>query len=124
MIKTSRFAHALGWYSLALGTTELLASQPLADALGVPDRTRWVRIFGARELAHAALVFTHPTVGVWSRVLGDVMDLAALAAALKPENPARARVEAALGIVAVTTVIDTLCALQLTRVGGRASVSE
>ncbi|BDP43797.1 hypothetical protein DAETH_37660 (plasmid) [Deinococcus aetherius] len=92
MTNTSRFARALGYYSVALGTTQLLASGPLAEALGVPDRTSRIRLFGARELAHAALVFTQPTVGMWSRVLGDVMDFAALGATLKPENPARARV--------------------------------
>jgi len=122
MLTVSRFARALGWYSVALGATELLASKPLAEALGVSEHSRRIRLFGARELAHAALVFTQPTVGVWSRVLGDVMDLASLGAALKPENPARARVAAALGLVTATTVADTMCALSLVGAGRHNSV--
>lgn len=123
MMTVSRFTRALGWYSVLLGATELLASKPLAEALGVPDHTHRIRMFGARELAHAALVFTQPTAGVWSRVLGDVMDLASLGAALKPENPARARVAAALGLVTATTVADTMCALSLAGGGAQNSVS-
>ncbi len=123
MTNAARFARALGWYSVALGTTEFLADERIAETLGVPDRTNFVRLCGAREFAHAALVFTQPTVGVWSRVVGDVMDLAALGAALKPENPANARVGAALGVVVATTVVDTLCALHLAGVGARAPMA-
>jgi len=117
MMTVSQFARALGWYSVALGTTELLAGRRLAQVLGMPNRTRRIRLFGTRELVHAALVFTQPAIGVSSRVIGDVMDLASLAAALKFEHPARTRVGVALGLVTATTVTDTLCALQLVGAG-------
>jgi hypothetical protein len=43
-------AHGLGWFSIGLGLTELLAPGHLARFLGMEDRAELIRAYGAREI--------------------------------------------------------------------------
>jgi uncharacterized membrane protein len=72
-------ARFLGWFSIGLGTAELVAPGVLRRVIGGGDR-RVIRLMGLRELAHGAGILTsaRPTGWVWSRVGGDALDLAAL----------------------------------------------
>jgi hypothetical protein len=72
-------ARFLRWFSIGLGTAELVAPGALRRVIGGGDR-RVIRLMGLRELAHGAGILTspRPTGWVWSRVGGDALDLAAL----------------------------------------------
>jgi hypothetical protein len=105
-----RLARALGWFSIGLGVTELVAPRLLARFLGVKG-TGLMRVSGLRELASGIGILTHAWSApwVWSRVAGDLMDLASLGGALK-RSPKKAHVGIALGSVVATTALDVLCA--------------
>ena len=73
-----RLATALGWFSLALGATELIAPRSLARAVGIPDaNTSTIRAFGVREVASGLAILARPDRPglVWSRVGGNAIDI-------------------------------------------------
>ena len=108
----SRF---LGWFSIALGAAELLAGRRVAESLGVEHRTPLIRLFGLREILVGIGILQKPTSPalLWARVGGDALDLAALAAALRYDNPRRTEVDVAMAAVAAVTVLDILCGYRL-----------
>jgi uncharacterized membrane protein len=110
---------ALGWFSVGLGLTELAAPQAVGRWLGVEDRTSLIRSLGARELASGIGILREqrPVGWVWSRVAGDLMDLAALGAAV-PAGGRRDRVATAAALVAGITIVDVLVAQRLSRSPG------
>lgn len=109
-------ARGLGWFSLGLGALELLASDELAETLGMEGKEGLIQGYGARELAHGAacLGMTPPTGAVWSRVAGDVLDIATLLPYLSAENPKRGNVGIALAAVVGVTILDLVTASWLT----------
>jgi len=79
-------AKTLGWASIALGLTEFVAPRWVQDQLGVSGHDKLVRGLGLREMAAGVGLLSQdsPTglaSGLWSRVAGDAMDVALLAAA-------------------------------------------
>jgi hypothetical protein len=108
-----RLARALGWFSIGLGLTELVAPRVLARFLGVKG-TGVLRVYGLRGLASGVGILTHAWSApwVWSRVAGDLMDLASLGGALT-RSPKKANVGIALGSVVAATALDVLCARRL-----------
>ncbi|MBD0273137.1 MAG: hypothetical protein ICV73_14570 [Acetobacteraceae bacterium] len=108
-------SRALGWFSVALGAAELLAGRRMAQVLGVEHRTPLVRLFGLREILVGIGILQRPTSPalLWARVGGDALDLAALAAALRYDNPRRTEVDVAMAAVAAVTVLDILCGYRL-----------
>ena len=113
-------AHALGWTSVGIGLSELIAPQQVLNLLGVEDRAEHrgiVRVLGKRELAHGAAILVNGDesklrTGVWSRVAGDTLDCALLgAAATMTKRPASFAVVAAM--VTAIGVADLVCALRL-----------
>ena len=111
--KSARF---LGWFSLALGLTELFATEELAAYLGTPHGTRTLRLFGLREIAAGAGILLDPKrlpFWLYARVIGDALDLAALTVAL-PGNPQQTNVLTSLGAVAGVTALDIYTAERLT----------
>jgi hypothetical protein len=85
-------AQCLGWASIAIGLTEILAPRQLEKAMGVGNGqvTGILRVLGVREIMHGIDILTHkdPTPGVWSRVFGDLLDGVLLgAAATRTKNP-------------------------------------
>ena len=90
-------ANGLGWFSIALGLTELLAPQRLTKALGMEGQEGLVRAFGVRELVHGMLCLSaDEKLGAWSRVGGDALDIATLVAAYSDDNPKKHNVALAL----------------------------
>ena len=62
-----RFGRALGWLSLGLGLTEVLAAPRLTKALGVEGKKNFVRAMGARELVHGVLCLSvNNDFGAWT----------------------------------------------------------
>jgi uncharacterized membrane protein len=119
-------AEGLGWFSVALGTAALLAPRSLGTLSGAGRGHRGLtRSVGVRELATGIgiLAQRNPAPWLWSRVVGDVMDLAMLATAMRPGNPARGRAAASFAAVAGILAVDALAASQLTRYRGHPLIS-
>lgn len=108
-------ARGLGWFSVALGTAELLGGRRMAAALGMEHRTPLFRLFGLREILVGFGILAKPTSPalLWARVGGDALDLAALATGLRRDNPRRTEVDIAMGAVAAVTALDILCGYRL-----------
>lgn len=114
-------AKGLGWFSIALGLTELFGAKKLTKALGMEGQEGLVRTFGARELASGMLCLSvDEKVGVWSRIGGDGLDIATLVAAYNDDNPKKHNVALALAAVAGVTLLDLATAQALTRRHGPA----
>jgi uncharacterized membrane protein len=112
-----RLARGLGWFSVGLGLTELLAPGLIARISGVSSkRTGLIRLYGARELASGIAIFSqeNPAQAVWSRVAGDGLDLASLAIAGTSPDAKRGRLAFATANVLAVTALDVICARQLT----------
>jgi len=120
---TKRLARGLGWFSIGLGLTELLAPRAIASIAGVSKtRTGLIRLYGLRELASGITIFSQekPAEGVWSRVAGDALDLASLGAAFTSPNSNKGRLAFATANVLAVTALDVMCAKQLSN--GKAGV--
>jgi hypothetical protein len=105
-------AKCLGWFSIALGLTEIFAGRRLARAFGLEEKQGLVRVFGAREIGAGVMTLSlDKDVGLWSRVGGDVMDLLLVATALdSPRRYQRRNAKIALLAIGGITVIDILTA--------------
>jgi uncharacterized membrane protein len=116
-----RLATGLGWFSIGLGLAEIVAPGMLARTIGLKGqgRSRAVtRLVGVREIASGVGILTErkPAGWVWSRVAGDVMDLALLGAGFTARRANRKRLALAAAGVLGVTVLDAMCAEQLTGV--------
>ncbi len=107
-------AQGLGWFSIGLGLTEVVATGGLTEYLGMEKKATLVRCFGLREITAGTGLLTQsqPAPWFWARVGGDALDLAVLASSVGPNNPKRKRVGVALAIVAAVTVVDSIAALK------------
>ncbi len=121
-IDSERLAAGLGWLSIGLGVAELLAPRAVTRGIGLRDHAasrNLARFCGVRELAAGVGILSQrrPAAWMWSRVVGDVMDLALLGAGLAACRTNRTRLTAAAAAVAGITVVAALCAQQLTGLG-------
>lgn len=111
----------LGVFSLALGAAELFASNRIAKELDAQGHEGLIKGFGAREVAAGVGILNAPahSVGIWNRVIGDVMDLAALGLAARnaPRNKA---VWGSLAFVAGALALDAFVARGLDAQTGKA----
>jgi uncharacterized membrane protein len=117
-----RLARGLGWFSVGLGITELLAPRAIAKISGVSNaHTGLIRLYGLRELASGIAIFSQekPTEAVWSRVAGDALDLASLGVAFTSPDAKRGRVAFATANVLAVTALDLICAKQLSGNGNQ-----
>jgi hypothetical protein len=115
-VGTAKLAKGLGLFSLALGLAEVLAPARVGELIGVSNRYRtFLPLLGVREIAHGIGIMSQskPTESVWSRVVGDAIDLAFLGAAFAgPENNKRRLVGATVAVLGVTA-LDVMCAQAL-----------
>jgi uncharacterized membrane protein len=95
-----KLTRMIGWASVGLGTPLLLAPARSAEAIGIKDGSQQratVAGVGARELVAAAgLLGQRRPVWLWSRVAGDLMDLALLGNSLRSRTMAPRVVKTAL----------------------------
>lgn len=115
-VGTGKLAKGLGYFSIGLGLMELLMPAQVGEMIGVSNRYRaFLPILGLREIAHGAAILSQqkPTEGVWSRVGGDVIDLAYLAAAFAGEENNKNRLTGATIAVLGVTALDVMCAQAL-----------
>jgi uncharacterized membrane protein len=117
-----KLAKGLGWFSIGLGLTELLAPRAIASISGVPKgRTGLIRLYGLREIASGITIFTqqNPVGGMWSRVAGDALDLASLGAAATAPGANKGRIAFATANVLAVTALDVIAAKQLSSNGNQ-----
>ncbi|HTK88473.1 MAG TPA: SRPBCC family protein [Nitrospiraceae bacterium] len=115
-----RLARGLGWFSIGLGLAEVAMPRAIAKLVGVrSDHRMLIRTLGVREIASGIGILTQrkPAESVWSRVGGDAIDLLCLGAAFTSSTAKSGRVAAATAAVVGVTVLDVLCAQQLSRNG-------
>jgi hypothetical protein len=98
-------ACGLGWFSIALGVTEVLFPKAVAATLDARVSPGVVRMCGAREIVTGIgiLLAWKRAPWVWARVAGDAVDIAAT------------RRPAALAALAGVTALDVVTAAQLSR---------
>jgi hypothetical protein len=110
-----KLAKGLGWFSIGLGLTEMLAPRWLGEKIGLGEKTGLLRAFGARETLTGIGVLMQPqeALGLWGRVAGDVLDVAVLANALRKNEDQRGRLATALGMVLGVSALDIICAQRL-----------
>jgi uncharacterized membrane protein len=116
-----RLARGLGWFSLGLGMTELIAPRFIARISGVPERrTDVIRLYGLREIAAGIGIFAqkNPVEAMWSRVAGDVLDLTSLGLACTASDAKRGRITFATANVLAVTALDVIAAKQLSSDNG------
>lgn len=108
-------ARGLGWFSIGLGVTELLAPGALSRSTGLGDSRGLVRGYGLRECAAgAAILASHdPEPWIISRIAGDVLDILTLAAARPRNSEQRRHRRAATLAVLGATALDVACANML-----------
>lgn len=120
-----RVATALGWFSLALGTAQLVAPGSMARLVGARDdassRTL-MRGLGLREITSGVGILASDagssarTGWVWSRVAGDTMDLALLGGVARGDGERGRTLGASLAVLGVAAV-DAWCAGRLATSG-------
>lgn len=105
----------LGWFSIGLGLTQVLAPGWVASVAGVPKRRGLMRLMGFRELSAGWGIFTqpHPSGALWSRVVGDVIDLASLGGAMASPRAKKGRLTFATASVLGVSMLDLACARRL-----------
>jgi hypothetical protein len=117
---SDRTARCRGWFSIALGAIELAAPRSVARFLGMEGREGLLRMFGAREISTGIVsLSTEKQTGMWSRVAGDGIDLAALLGAYRRDNPKRSNVGLAIGMLIGIAVLDIAAGQMTTSVHAR-----
>lgn len=112
MAGPQKVARALGWFSVALGVAELVAPRAVARACGMSGRDAGVvRAYGLRELAAGAglLKTQDPAPWLWTRVAGDVLDIATVGLQGRGRS---GRMTFALATLAGVAVLDVMAARQ------------
>src|SRR6185436_8393354 len=111
-----RLAKGLGWFSIGLGLAELLEPRAIASISGVSNKhTGLIRLYGLREIGAGITIFAQkqPTEGVWSRVVGDALDLTSLGIAATNPEAKLGRVAFATANVLAAPPLEGMCAMQL-----------
>ena len=114
-----RLAHGLAWFSISLGLAEIVAPRLISRLVGGNGKyARLIRFYGFRELVSGLMIFGQghrPAAAVWSRVAGDAVDIATLAAAGASPRMNRSGVALAAAGVLGVTALDVYCARELAR---------
>lgn len=117
--KPQGLARFLGWFSLGLGATALAARPRISRLCGIDDSATAqavLGIAGVRQLGHAGtlLIPRRAGWGAWTRVAGDIMDLAACSQALRRRRgERRRRMRYTTVAVAGITALDLFAAAQV-----------
>jgi len=115
-MRNRKVARALGLTGMGLGVAELVMPGRLSRRLGLRNSRTVLRAMGAREILSGVGILAprNPTVGLWSRVAGDAIDLGLLGvAAAKSRN--RKMVAGAITAVAAISALDLMYARRLQR---------
>jgi hypothetical protein len=107
-----KMARGLGYFSIALGIAELVVPGAICRAAGVRGLETAVRGYGAREVATGVAILTShdPEPWIWTRVAGDLADIATVAIGVQQDNDSKGRSTLALAALATVTLVDLACA--------------
>jgi uncharacterized membrane protein len=113
-----RRARGLGWFSIGLGLAQIGASRAVARFIGLnddDDTRNTMFALGLREITSGIGILSQPRSAgwLWTRVGGDLMDLALLGKAMTSEKNERGRLAAAAAAVAGVAVLDFMTGQQL-----------
>jgi hypothetical protein len=115
--KAQRLARGLGWFSIGLGLAEALAPRRVARISGISRRnTALIRWFGVREIVSGIAIFRQgdrPARAMWTRVVGDVLDLASMGLAFASPRTNRRKLGIATANVLAVSALDLRCARKL-----------
>lgn len=118
-INIDQVGHALAYASIGLGLMELIMPRRVQKMAGIRrGNYSWlIRLAGLRELSSAMLIWMQPrpNAGVWSRVIGDAMDLSLLGAAFTTPRVKKNALGIAAASIAGITAIDAIAAAGLAR---------
>jgi uncharacterized membrane protein len=116
-VNEQRLAQALGWFSIGLGTAQLLAPRRVSRLVGAAEYPFLMRLLGLRELASGIGILTQRRRAPWAgaRLAGDVMDLALLGNAMRNDGRRPSRLVAATAAVAGVTALDVACTAALAK---------
>lgn len=118
--RSSALAKGLGWFSIGLGVTQLVAPRRLSQLIGVQDRPVLMRILGVREILSGVGILAHrPAPWLWTRVAGDAMDLTLLGTAMASGDADKAKLIAATSAVAAVASLDAWTSVRTTARGRR-----
>jgi uncharacterized membrane protein len=112
-------ALGLGWFSVALGLTQLFAPRQVARLIGVDEddstTQSLLRVVGIRELTCGIGLLSEPRspAWAWARTAGDVMDLALLGYAWQGNSASREQMLSIGGSVLGCAVVDAQTAWSL-----------
>src|SRR4051812_35960877 len=116
--RADKLAQGLGWFSIGLGTAQILAPRAMSRLVGVKDadnNTGLMRALGLREISAGIGLLTDPkpTGFAAARVAGDAMDLALMIKTLAtPEND-KGRALLATAFVVGAGILDVLATEEL-----------
>ena len=114
MDMVDQLGRGLGWFSIGLGLLELLSPRTITSTLGMKGREGLVRAYGAREISSGLLSLSiDKDLGLWSRVLGDGLDIATVLAASRPDNRQRKNLGVALMMLLGVAALDVIVAQQV-----------
>lgn len=118
VLTPNTIAQGLGWFSIALGISEILMPRAVARVSGTRLAPAYVRLYGLRELACGIgiLVSGKPKPFLWGRLAGDGLDLAALGCGSRTglARDRRRSVGAAVNVLGVTA-LDAYAVTALSR---------
>jgi hypothetical protein len=109
----------IGMTAIGLGLWGLFFPRAVKRTLGIAAPWPVVQaLFGLRELWTGVTLAGDPTKSemLWTRVAGDVFDIAVLRTLDSPRNPQRSAAKAALGFVLAVTALDVIAAVRMTNV--------
>ncbi|MDT7733372.1 MAG: hypothetical protein QOE12_546 [Mycobacterium sp.] len=109
-VEKPTLARVLAAASLGLGATELLAPTLVSNVSGVaPTRgvRNVIRALGVRELAHGFALSASPA-SAWTRVAGDVLDVALLAVGHRTHSANDKRGLVAAGLLTGIAGLDVI----------------
>lgn len=112
---TKALSQFLGWFSIGLGLAELVAPRRIEKCVGAPGNYKILTpMLGVREITAGLGILTQerPKEWLWSRVIGDMMDLALLGAAFKSKKSDGKRLAIATTMVAGVTALDIFASKQ------------
>lgn len=124
-MKDDEITRALGWFSVGLGLTQLLAPSPLSRAIGISPSPLLMRLLGLRELSAGLGLLSQakPSPWVGARVVGDAMDLGLLGVGLLTGGTSRLRLAAAAAAVGGVTALDVRQAKRMVETEGGLDVT-
>jgi uncharacterized membrane protein len=108
--RATQWARGLGWFSIGLGLTELLAPRQLARSIGLHEsRAGVLPWLGVRELVSGiGILAKNGSSAPWvrSRAFGDAIDLGLLGAAISSPRNDRGKLAIATAAVVGVTALD------------------